>query len=105
MPGLLENVFLGERVNDLILSDDDLLFENLDRVQPICGFLAAQDHLAEGSLSQNLDEFKVLQRLKNGANVLPNSKSECHGSQFKSYFTIAHHFAPACAPAAEHVDV
>ena len=105
MPGLLENVFLSEGVNDLILSDNDLLLEDFDGVEPICGFLAAQDHLAERSLSQYLDEFKVLQRLKNGANVLPNSKSECHGSQFKSYFTIAHHFAPACAPAAEHVDV
>lgn len=74
MPGLLENVFLSEGVNDLILSDNDLLLENLDRVQSIGGFLAAQDHLAERSLSQYLDEFKVLQRLKDGAIVSLNSR-------------------------------
>ena len=40
VPGLLENIFLSERVDHLILPDDDLFLENFDRIQPIRCLLA-----------------------------------------------------------------
>ena len=61
---LLQHVLLCERVRHLVLLDDDLLLEDLDGVQVVGGLLAAQDHLAERALTEDLDEFKVLQGLQ-----------------------------------------
>lgn len=63
MLGLLEDILFSECVSDLVLLDDDLFLEDLDRVQVVGGLLATEDDLAKGSLAQNLDELKVLQRL------------------------------------------
>lgn len=64
MIGGAEHTVLGLRVGHLVLLDDDLLLQDLDRVQLGGGFLAAQNHLAKGALSQHLQELKVFKCLQ-----------------------------------------
>lgn len=56
----LEHTTLGQGVGHLVLLDDDLLFENFDRVQLGSGLLAAKDNLTKGALAEHLEELKVL---------------------------------------------
>lgn len=58
-----EYTTFGQGVRHLVLLDDDLLFENFDRVQLGSGLLATQDNLTEGALAEHLEELKVFQCL------------------------------------------
>ncbi len=62
--GGLEDAVLGHGVGHFVLGDDHLLLEDLDGVQVAGALLSAQDHFAERSFAQHLDELKVLQRLR-----------------------------------------
>lgn len=72
MVGALEDAVLGHRVRHLVLLHDHLLFEDLDRVQLGGRLLAAQDHLAERALAEDLQELEVFQRLGEGKDQINN---------------------------------
>jgi hypothetical protein len=56
-------------MNRSYLGNDDLLFENFDRVQFLRAFLLAHNHLAECALAENFEEFEVLESLQREQSV------------------------------------
>ena len=69
MTGALQDPVLSLRVGHLVLGDDDVLPEDLDGVQVAGALLTAQDHLAEGALTQHLEELEVVECLKQSGKV------------------------------------
>ena len=61
---LLQDILFRESVSDLVLLDNDFFLQDLDGVEVIRGFLAAQNDFPKGSLSEHFDELKVFQGLE-----------------------------------------
>ena len=105
MLGLLQDVLLGECVRDLVLLDNDLLLEDLDGVEVVCGLFAAEDDFAEGALAQNLDELKVLQCLRTKKRFKFQGNLNQILSVVSTYDFALSLLVPPLSPPAKHVDV